>query len=324
MLLGANSAGGKLFCNYLKDVTTRVSQHDLSGKLEREIALPGLGSAGGFGGKKEDRTLFYTFTSFNYPPAIYHYDIASGDSRLFRKREVKFNPDDYEVKQVFYPSKDGTRVPMFIAHKKGPEARRHQPHAALRLRRLQHPAAALASAPAPRVAGDGRRLRRGQPPRRRRVRRGLAQGRHAGQEAERLRRLHRRRRVADRARSTPAADKLAIPGGRNGGLLVGAVHDAAARPVRRLPARGGRDGHAALPQVHRRPGLDRRLRLLRRRRTQFKSLYAYSPLHNIKPGRELSGDAGHHGRPRRPRGAGPQLQVHRRAAGDAQGATTRC
>ena len=120
VLLGANSAGGKLFCNYLKDVTTRVSQHDLSGKLEREIALPGLGSAGGFGGKKEDRILFYTFTSFNYPPVIFQYDIASGDSRLFRKSEAKFNPADYEVKQVFYPGKDGTRIPMFIVHQKGP------------------------------------------------------------------------------------------------------------------------------------------------------------------------------------------------------------
>jgi prolyl oligopeptidase len=119
VLLGANSAGGKLFCNYLKDVTTRVSQHDLSGKLEREIALPGLGSAGGFGGKKEDRILFYTFTSFNYPPVIFQYDITSGASKLFRKSEARFNPADYEVKQIFYASKDGTRIPMFIVHRKG-------------------------------------------------------------------------------------------------------------------------------------------------------------------------------------------------------------
>jgi len=119
VLLGVGSAGGKLFCNHLKDVTTRISQHDLSGKLEREIALPGLGSAGGFGGKKEDKILFYTFTSFNYPPVIFQYDIASGESKLFRRSEAKFNPADYEVKQVFYPSKDGTRIPMFIVHRKG-------------------------------------------------------------------------------------------------------------------------------------------------------------------------------------------------------------
>ncbi len=119
VLLGVNSAGGKLFCNYLKDVTTRVSQHDLSGKLEREIALPGLGTAMGFHGKKDYQTLFYTFTSFNYPPVIFQYDIASGASKLFRKSEAKFNPADYEVKQVFYAGKDGTRIPMFIVHRKG-------------------------------------------------------------------------------------------------------------------------------------------------------------------------------------------------------------
>ncbi len=92
VLLGVGTAGGKLFCEYLKDVTSRVSQYDLSGKLEREIALPGLGSAGGFGGKKEDKILFYTFTSFNYPPVIFQYDIASGESTLFRKSEAKFSP----------------------------------------------------------------------------------------------------------------------------------------------------------------------------------------------------------------------------------------
>jgi prolyl oligopeptidase len=119
VLLGVGTAGGSLFCNYLKDVTTRVTQHDLAGKLQREIALPGLGSAGGFGGKKEDRILFYTFTSFNYPPVIFQYEIASGQSRMFRKSEAKFNPADYEVRQVFYPSKDGTRIPMFIVQKKG-------------------------------------------------------------------------------------------------------------------------------------------------------------------------------------------------------------
>ena len=119
VLLQAGSAGGKIFCNYLKDVTTRVRQYGLDGKLEREIALPGLGTAGGFGGRREDKTLFYTYTSFNYPPVIFQYDIASGASTLFRKSEAKFTPEDYMVKQVFYNSKDGTRVPMFIIHRKG-------------------------------------------------------------------------------------------------------------------------------------------------------------------------------------------------------------
>ena len=115
----ASIVDGRIFVSYLKDATTRVYQHDLSGKLEKEIELPAIGSASGFGGKKDDQILFYTFTSFTYPPAIYKYDIASGKSEVFRKTEVKFNPDDYEAKEVFYPSKDGTKIPLFIVHKKG-------------------------------------------------------------------------------------------------------------------------------------------------------------------------------------------------------------
>ena len=119
VLSSANTAGGYLFCKYLKDATTRVYQHGLDGKLVRGIELPALGSAYGFFGKKEDKTLFYTFTSFTFLPMIYKYDVESGKSDVFRKTEVKFNPEDYEVKQVFYSSKDGTKVPMFIVHKKG-------------------------------------------------------------------------------------------------------------------------------------------------------------------------------------------------------------
>ena len=119
VLQGVGTAGGKLFSHYLKDVTTRISQHDLNGNVEREIELPGLGTAGGFGGKREDKTLFYTFTSFHYPPTIFQYNVDSGKSKLFRKTEVKFNPEEYEVKQVFYLSKDGTKVPMFLVYKKG-------------------------------------------------------------------------------------------------------------------------------------------------------------------------------------------------------------
>ncbi len=119
VLSGANAAGGHLFCNYLKDANTKVYQHDLSGKLIREIELPALGTAGGFGGKRDEKTLFYTFTSFTYPPTIYKYDPATGKSAVFRTSEVKFDPAAYETKQVFYAGKDGTRVPMFIVHKKG-------------------------------------------------------------------------------------------------------------------------------------------------------------------------------------------------------------
>lgn len=113
------TAGGQLFCDYLEDAYTKVYQYDLDGKLVREIELPTLGSAWGFGGKRDETTLFYTFTSFTYPSTIYKYDIESGKSEVFRESEVTFVPEDYEVKQVFYKSKDGTQVPMFIVHKKG-------------------------------------------------------------------------------------------------------------------------------------------------------------------------------------------------------------
>jgi len=115
----AASAGGKLFITYLKDVTSRVYVHNLKGKLEKEVKLPAPGTAGGFGGQKDDKEVFYTFTSITFPPTIYRYIIATGQSVLFRKPEVKFNPADYITEQVFYPSKDGTKVPMFITYKKG-------------------------------------------------------------------------------------------------------------------------------------------------------------------------------------------------------------
>jgi prolyl oligopeptidase len=119
MLQGASTAGGKLFASYLKDVATQVYQMSLDGKVERTITLPALGTASGFGGNHDDKEVFYSFTSFTYPPTIYKYNIATGKSEVFRKSEVKFNPQDYVTRQVFYTSKDGTKVPMFIVHKKG-------------------------------------------------------------------------------------------------------------------------------------------------------------------------------------------------------------
>jgi prolyl oligopeptidase len=116
---GVTTAGGRMFITYLKDVTSRVYVYDLKGNFEREVELPALGTASGFGGDRDDEFVFYTFTSITFPPTIYRYDIASGKSTLFRKPEVKFNPEDYVTEQVFYPSKDGTKVPMFITYKKG-------------------------------------------------------------------------------------------------------------------------------------------------------------------------------------------------------------
>jgi prolyl oligopeptidase len=119
-LENSGTAGGKLFATYLKDVTTRAYVYSLEGKLENEIKLPGLGTAGGFGGRNDDKFVFYSFTSFNTPPTIYKYDIATKKSSVFRTVEIPgFNPNDYEVKEVFYKSKDGTQVPMFLTYKKG-------------------------------------------------------------------------------------------------------------------------------------------------------------------------------------------------------------
>ncbi|MGE0551891.1 MAG: prolyl oligopeptidase family protein [Gemmatimonadales bacterium] len=117
----ATSAGGKLFATYLEDVTHRVSVHGLDGTLEREVELPTLGRVGGFGGQPDDREVFYTFSSFTYPPTVFRYDIATGRSSVYEKTAATFDPDRFETKQVFYPSKDGTRVPMFVVHRKGLE-----------------------------------------------------------------------------------------------------------------------------------------------------------------------------------------------------------
>jgi prolyl oligopeptidase len=111
--------GDRFIASYLKDVASQVKVFGQDGTFIRNVDLPGIGTAGGFHGKREDKETFYAFSSFTTPPVIFHYDIADGKSTLFRRAEVKFNPDDYEVEQVFYASKDGTKIPMFLAHKKG-------------------------------------------------------------------------------------------------------------------------------------------------------------------------------------------------------------
>ncbi|MTI29683.1 prolyl oligopeptidase family serine peptidase, partial [Xanthovirga aplysinae] len=120
-VLNASTGGGKIFANYMVDAKTQVKQYDMRGNLERKIELPGIGSAGGFGARNTDKELYYTFTSFTYPTTIFKYDIASGKSTVYARPKVEFNPEEYETKQVFYTSKDGTQVPMFIVHKKGIE-----------------------------------------------------------------------------------------------------------------------------------------------------------------------------------------------------------
>ncbi|MFQ6603940.1 MAG: prolyl oligopeptidase family protein [Fidelibacterota bacterium] len=117
-LRNLSAVGGKLVANYLQDASTRIKIFSRAGRFEKEIPLPGIGSASGFSGKPNDMETFYSFTSFISPGTIYRYDFQTNTSSVFRKSEIDFNPTEYGVRQVFYPSKDGTRIPMFIVHKK--------------------------------------------------------------------------------------------------------------------------------------------------------------------------------------------------------------
>jgi prolyl oligopeptidase len=118
-LTSVSVVGENLIANYLKDAASEVRVYDLTGKLVRKVDLPGIGTASGFSGKRGDPETFYTFTSFTFPPTIFRYDVSTGQSTEWRRPKVDFNPADYETKQVFFTSKDGTKVPMFITHMKG-------------------------------------------------------------------------------------------------------------------------------------------------------------------------------------------------------------
>lgn len=117
--LSVSTGGDKIFAQYLKDAVSQVIQYDLDGKKEKEIELPGLGTANGFYAKKEEKDLYYIFRSYVYPPTIFKYNIATAKTTVYKKAGVKFDPSQYESRQVFYTSKDGTKVPMIITHKKG-------------------------------------------------------------------------------------------------------------------------------------------------------------------------------------------------------------
>jgi prolyl oligopeptidase len=118
MPLSASTAGGYIFASYLKDATSQILQYNLKGEKIREIALPAVGSAGGFGAKMQDSILYYSFTNYVYPSTLFKLNIAEGTSELYRRPDVKFNPEEYVSEQVFYTSKDGTKVPMIITHRK--------------------------------------------------------------------------------------------------------------------------------------------------------------------------------------------------------------
>lgn len=121
LLEEASMVGGKLICSYLVDAHTEVAVHELDGTRTGKVGLPGIGSAGGFGGRQGDEATYYGFSSFTDPGAIYRYDIASGKSTLWKSPELDFDGSVYETREVFVPSKDGTKIPVFLVHKKGLE-----------------------------------------------------------------------------------------------------------------------------------------------------------------------------------------------------------
>jgi prolyl oligopeptidase len=118
-VLRASTGGGYIFANYMENAVSAIKQYSYDGTLVREVVLPGVGSAGGFGAKKQDTSLYYSFTNYLTPGSIYSYEISSGTSKLYKKPSIDFNSDEYQSRQVFYTSKDGTQVPMIITHKKG-------------------------------------------------------------------------------------------------------------------------------------------------------------------------------------------------------------
>ena len=316
-LQGVNLVGDHFFATYLKDAKTEVKVHDLQGKFVRDVKFPGIGTASGFGGKREDKETFYSFTSFTAPTTIYRYDVAT--ARIHRLQEAegrRSTPTDYETKQVFYTSKDGTKVPDVPLAQEGAEARRQEPDAAVRLRRVQHLAHARRSA---RRTWSGWRWAACTPCR---TCRG---GGEYGEDWHKAGTKLKKQNVFDdfiaaaewliehKITSTP---KLAISGGSNGGLLVGACMTQ--RPElfgAALPAVGVMDmlrfhkftiGHAWVDDYGSRDHPE-----------EFQALLQVFAPAQPQAGDVLPADDGHHGRPRRPRGPGPLVQVRRHLAGGA-------
>ena len=119
VLMNAGIVGGKIIANYLKDARSTALVYNPDGTFQHEVQFPTIGSVSGFSGEKDEDEAFYSFSSYTYPTTIYKYNVSANTSEVFRKLEIDFNPDDYETRQIFFNSKDGTKVPMFVTHKKG-------------------------------------------------------------------------------------------------------------------------------------------------------------------------------------------------------------
>lgn len=282
-MTGVNILNNQFVVNYLKDAYTQIKIFGLDGKPVREVVLPGkYGSAGGFGGQREDWETFYTYSSFNTPPTIYRYDMKTGKSELFKQAKVDIVPDNYVVKQVFYASKDGTKVPMFIVHKKGMKLDGNNPTILNGYGGFNIPSTPGFSVSRIVWMDMGGVY----------VLANLRGGSEYGEAWHEAGTKLKKQNVFDDfisagewliANKYTSNKKLAIQGGSNGGLLVGAV-------LNQRPDLFG----AALPAV----GVMDMLRFPKftigwawtsdygspDNADEFKAIYAYSPLHNVKPG----------------------------------------
>jgi prolyl oligopeptidase len=281
-LRGVGLVGNLFVTQYLKDARTQVKIFNTDGSLVREVAFPGLGTAAGFGGRRADTATFYVFSSFATPPSIYRYDLITGQSRQLRQARVKFHPEDYEVKQVFYHSKDGTRVPMFLTYRKGTKLDGSNPTLLYGYGGFNiplTPAFAITRVMWLEMGGVYAQAN-------------LRGGGEYGNEWHEAGTKDRKQNVfddfiaaaqwlVDNKYTRP--DRLAIQGGSNGGLLVGAV-------MTQRPELFG----ACLPAV----GVMDMLRFHKftagrfwvddygspDKADDFKALFGYSPYHNLKKG----------------------------------------
>jgi prolyl oligopeptidase len=283
VLEDVKSLGGRLFATYLRDVTSHVFVFSFKGELENEIALPGAGTTTGFEGNRSDTSAFFLYQSFNYPSTVFRYDLVTKKASVFKAPEIQnFRPEDYETKEVFYHSKDGTRVPMFLVYRKGLKLEGTNPTLlfgyggfnitvspnfnSLRLALLEQ-GFVYASA---NIRGGGEYGEKWH---------------EAGIKAKKQNVFDDFIAAAEWliANKYTSPEYLAITGGSNGGLLIGAVINQRPNLFRvAAPQVGVMDmlryqkftiGYAWAPDYGTSDNAD-----------EFKALYAYSPLHNINPG----------------------------------------
>jgi len=283
-LQSVGTAGGKLFASWRKDVATSAYVFSLAGKLENEIKLPGLGTAGGFGGLSDDKYVFYTFTSFNFPSTIYKYDIATKHSTVFRTVDIpSFKPEQYETKQVFFNSKDGTRVPMFLVYKKGIKLDGNNPT-------LLYGYGGFNIVTAPNFSATRLAL--------------LEQGviyascnmRGGGEYGEKWHEAGtklKKQNVFDDfiaaaeyliSQKYTSPNRLAIQGGSNGGLLVGAVSNQRPDLFKAVVEQAGVMDMLRFHKFTIGWNWIADYGSAEASEAEFKAIYAYSPIHNVKPG----------------------------------------